>query len=482
MTPHDQEPGREGGQRGGRGGGRERRRDPRRQTVVLDVVGLTPRLLPHMPALRAVADEGFCSELRTVFPAITCPVQSSILTGAMPDEHGIVANGWFFRDAGEIFHWRQSNSLVHGDKLWAAGRRQDPDYRVANICWWYAMGMDVDVTVTPRPVYHYDGRKSQDCYAHPQAVHDELTATLGPFPLFSYWGPRAGIRSTEWIVRAAEHVLDTRRPDTLLVYAPHLDYGLQRFGPDGPEAVAAARAVDAALAPLLRRLRAEGSTVVALSEYGITAARRPVDVNRALRREGLLHVFTQQGMENLDPWTSAAFAVADHQVAHVYVRDPADIPRARDVLTALPGVDRVLDRDDQAALRIGHPRSGELIVLAEPDAWFTYYHWLDDDLAPDFARGVDIFRKAGYDPAELFLDPTDPTVKLRAAASLAKLKLGIRTSLQVIALDPSCVRGSHGRLPDEARDGPVLICSDPREGRDAYHVTEVKDLLLRLAR
>jgi predicted AlkP superfamily pyrophosphatase or phosphodiesterase len=451
------------------------------QTVVLDIVGLTPRVLQHMPALRAIAAAGFCAELGTVFPAITCPVQSSILTGTMPDEHGIVANGWFFRDAGEIFHWRQSNSLVRGDKLWAAGRRRDPDYRVGNICWWYAMGMDVDVTVTPRPVYHYDGRKSQDSYAHPQHVHDELTAALGPFPLFSYWGPRAGIASTRWIVRAAEHILDTRRPDTLLVYIPHLDYELQRHGPDGPRAAAAARAVDDVLGPLLRRLRAEGTTVVALSEYGITGARRPVDINRALRREGLLNVYTQQGMENLDPWTSPAFAVSDHQVAHVYVRDPADIPRTRDVIKALPGVDEVLDRGGQAALHIGHERSGELLAIAEPDAWFTYYYWLDDDLAPDFASGVDIFRKAGYDPAELFLDPTDPTVKLRAAVSVAKLKLGIRTSLQVVALDPAAVRGSHGRLPDDPRDGPLLICSDPEQGRERYHVTEVKDLLLRLA-
>jgi predicted AlkP superfamily pyrophosphatase or phosphodiesterase len=452
----------------------------RGRTVVLDVVGLTPRILEHMPALRAVAAEGFSAELTTVFPALTCPVQSSILTGSMPDEHGIVGNGWFFRDAGEIFHWRQSNSLVHGDKLWAAGRRADPDYRVGNICWWYAMGMDVDVTVTPRPVYHYDGRKSQDCYAHPQSVHDELTAALGPFPLFSYWGPGAGLASTQWIVRAAQHLLDTRAPDTLLVYLPHLDYELQRHGPDGPQAMAAARAVDDVIAPLLARLRAEGTTVVALSEYGITGARRPVDINRALRREGLLNVYVQQDMENLDPWTSAAFAVADHQVAHVYVRDPADIPRTREVVKSLPGVDRILDRGEQGALRIGHERAGELVAIAEPDAWFTYYYWLDDDLAPDFATGVEIFRKAGYDPAELFLDPTDPTVKVRAAVSLAKLKLGIRTSLQVVGLDPSCVSGSHGRLPDDPRDGPLLICSDPEQGRDRFHVTEVKDLLLRL--
>ncbi|HEV2779840.1 MAG TPA: nucleotide pyrophosphatase/phosphodiesterase family protein [Actinophytocola sp.] len=449
--------------------------------AVLNVVGLTPRLLEHMPNLRRVASDGFQSTLDTILPAVTCSVQSTLLTGALPREHGVVGNGWYFRDLGEVFLWRQHNALVGGEKLWDAARARKPDWRVANVCWWYAMGAATDLVVTPRPIYHADGRKSPDCYTRPPALHDELTAELGDFPLFTYWGPTAGIDSTEWIVAAARRILVRHPVDCLLVYLPHLDYDLQRFGPDGQEAVRAAREVDAAVAPLLADLRARDAITVVLSEYGITPVRRPVDVNRALRRAGLLEVYVQDGMELLDPWTSRAFAVADHQLAHVYVRDPSDVDRTRDVLAELPGVDEILDASGKAKHGLDHARSGELVAVAEPDSWFTYYYWLDDARAPDFARTVEIHRKPGYDPAELFFDPADRFAKARAGLALARKKLGLRYSMRVVPLDPSCVRGSHGRLPDDPADGPVLLCSDPAQARDRYAATEVKDLLLRLA-
>ncbi|MFD9741815.1 alkaline phosphatase family protein [Umezawaea sp. NPDC059074] len=443
--------------------------------LVLDVVGLTPKCLPHMPNLRKMAAPGFTAPLDTVFPAVTCTVQSTFLTGLPPRDHGIVGNGWYFRDLGEVFLWRQHNALVTGEKLWHA---TPPGTRVANVCWWYAMGAEVDLTVTPRPIYHADGRKSPDCYTWPPALHDSLTTKLGPFPLFHYWGPTASIASTKWIAQAAHHLLDTDHPDITLVYLPHLDYDLQRFGPDGPEAAAAATELDTVLAPLLNAAHAKGTTVVALSEYGITPTRHPIDINRALRREGLLTVHTQAGMEYLDPWTSRAFAVADHQIAHVYVKDPSDLPRVRDVLKSLPGVDQLLDHQGKAAFNVDHSRSGDLIAIATPDAWFTYYYWLDDTNAPDFARGVEIHRKPGYDPAELFFDPNDPWVKPRAALSLARKKLGLRYSMRAVPLDPTCVKGSHGRLPDGDEDAPLLLSSSPRFARDRVRATDVKQLLL----
>ncbi|SDP31481.1 Predicted pyrophosphatase or phosphodiesterase, AlkP superfamily [Actinopolyspora xinjiangensis] len=453
----------------------------RSRVLLLDVVGLTPRLLEHMPNLARTAERGFRAELRTVFPAVTCPVQSSLLTGSRPNGHGVVGNGWFFRDIGEIFFWRQYNGLVEGEKIWHAARESDPGYRVSNICWWYAMGMDVDETVTPRPVYHADGRKSPDCYTFPTALRDELTGEFGTFPLFNYWGPTASIDSSRWIAGATGHMLATRGSDLTMAYIPHLDYDLQRYGPDSERAATAAREVDGVLAPLLNRAEAEGTTVVALSEYGITAANRPVDINRALRRERLLHVHTQAGMEYLDPWSSRAFAVADHQAAHVYVRDRSDLARVRDVVASLPGVDEVLDGAGKARHGLDHERAGDLVAMAEPDAWFTYYYWLDDERAPDFATHVEIHRKPGYDPAELFMDPADSWVRLRAAAAVARKKLGMRYRMNVVPLDPSPVRGSHGRLPDTPSEGPVLLCSDPRFGEESYHVTEVKELLLRIA-
>jgi predicted AlkP superfamily pyrophosphatase or phosphodiesterase len=448
--------------------------------LVLDVVGLTPRLLTHMPRLRALASDGFQAALGTVLPAVTCSVQSTFLTGTPPSMHGVVGNGWYFRELGEVLLWRQHNKLVEAEKVWETARRTTPGYRAANLCWWYAMGATTDITLTPRPVYHADGRKTPDCYTVPASLRDDLTAELGPFPLFQYWGPTAGIQSSEWIGRAAARVITRDRPDLTLVYLPHLDYDLQRHGPAAPEAIAAARQVDRVAGELIEVARSREAAVVVLSEYGITDVSRPVDINRHLRRAGLLDVYTQAGMEYLDPWASRAFAVADHQVAHIYVRDAADLAAVRDLIAGVPGVDEVLDADGKAAVGLAHPRAGELVAVAERDAWFTYYYWLDDERAPDFARTVEIHRKPGYDPAELFMDPNDRFVKARAGVALARKTLGFRYTMNVVPLDPRPVRGSHGRLPDDPSDGPVLICSDPAAARDRVAATDVKDLLLEL--
>lgn len=449
--------------------------------LVLDVVGLTPRLLEHMPHLAALARTGSRANLDTVLPAVTCTAQSTFLTGTTPAEHGIVGNGWYFRELGDILLWRQHNGLVTGDKLWDAARRTHPGYTVANICWWYAMGADTDITVTPRPVYYADGRKEPDCYTRPPALHDELTAAFGTFPLFHFWGPGADLVSSRWIADATRHIVRTRTPDLALCYLPHLDYDLQRYGPDDPRSHRAAAELDAVLAPLLDDARAEKRTVVVLSEYGITPVDRPVHINRALRGAGLLEVHTQDGMEYLDPMASRAFAVADHQIAHIYVRRPEDLEATRAALAGLPGLDVLLDDEGKKAHHLDHPRSGELVALAEPDAWFTYYYWLDDARAPDFAPLVEIHRKPGYDPVELFMDPLDPYVKVKAATALARKKLGMRYRMAVVPLDASPVRGSHGRLPERDEDGPLLICSAPHAVGDRIAATDVKSLLLALA-
>jgi len=448
--------------------------------LVVDLVGLTPDLLTHMPRLRRVADAGSQATLEPILPAVTCSVQSTFLTGQPPSGHGAVGNGWYFRELGEVFLWRQHNKLVEGEKVWETIRREHPDYTVANVCWWYAMGMTTDYIVTPRPIYYADGKKAPDCYTRPVELHDELVGALGEFPLFTYWGPTAAITSSEWIIAATRRLMP--RSDLTLCYVPHLDYDLQRFGPDSPEARQAARDVDAALAPLLDDAERLGATVLVLSEYGITAADQPVDVNRMLRRAGLLEVYTQDGMEYLDPWASRAFAVADHQVAHVYVDDPADLERVRSLCADLPGVDEVLDREAQAAYGLDHERSGDLVLVADETAWFTYYYWLDDARAPDFAKGVEIHRKPGYDPAELFFDPEDRAVKLKAGLTLARKMAGLRYAMKVVPLDPSPVRGTHGRLPTDPAGGPMLVCSRPGAVEGSVPATDVRDLLLRLAR
>lgn len=457
-----------------------------RRLLVLDVVGLTPRLLAHMPNLRELAETGDRAPLRTVLPAVTCAAQSTFLTGALPAEHGIVGNGWYFREQGEVLLWRQHNGLVGGDKLWDAARRVHPGYTVTNVCWWYAMGADTDITVTPRPVYYADGRKEPDCYTRPTTLRDELTGKFGTFPLFHFWGPGADLSSSRWIIDATRHLMRTRPTDLTLCYLPHLDYDLQRYGPDDPRSHAAATALDTALVPLLDEARAAGATIVALSEYGITRVSRTVDINRALRRAGLLEVHTQDGMEYLDPgppapspWPTTSWRTSTSAAPATW-----ETAAVREVLAGLPGIAELLDDEGKKAHGLDHPRSGELVAVAEPDAWFTYYYWLDDARAPDFARLVEIHRKPGYDPAELFMDPEDPYVRLRAGAALARKKLGMRYRMAVVPLDPSPVRGSHGRLPDREEDGPVLICSRPgalrADGRPV-EATAVKPLLLRLA-
>ena len=454
--------------------------------LLLDVVGLTARTLAHMPRLRNMASAGAQSQLGTILPAVTCSVQSTILTGRMPAEHGIVGNGWYFRDQGDVHLWRQHNALVQGEKVWETARRARHDFTAANIGWWYAMGASTDITVTPRPIYHADGRKSPDCYVRPPALHDELTGAFGEFPLFQYWGPTASIRSSQWIVDSTRKIMRESRSDLVMAYVPHLDYDLQRFGPESPQADRAAAELDAVLAPLLDDALAAGVTVIALAEYGIESANRPVDINRVLRTEGLLEVYTQQGREQLDPWTSRALAVADHQVAHVYIADPSDINRVRDLLKRLPGVDEVLDRSEQAKYGIDHERSGELVVIAEPGAWFTYYFWLDDEKAPEYARGVSIHSKPGYDPAELFLNPADKFAKAKAGMGLVKKKLGLRYAMNVVPLDPSIVLGTHGRLPESAADSPLLLCSDAdlpfwETASETVPATNVRDLILQAA-
>ncbi len=448
-------------------------------TVVLDVVGLTPALLAHAPNLLALARSGAVRPLATVLPAVTTTVQSTMLTGLAPRDHGIVANGWYFRDLAEIWLWRQSNRLVQGEKVWDAARRRDPSFTCAKLFWWYNMYAGVDFAVTPRPMYLADGRKLPDIHTHPAGLRDELQTALGQFPLFRFWGPGADIESTRWIARSAEQVIERQQPTLTLVYLPHLDYDLQRLGPNHPAIPAQVAAVDALCAPLLEQARKRGGHVVVLSEYGITEVSRPVHINRALRAGGWLKVRTERGLEHLDAGASDAFAVADHQIAHIYVARPELIPEVGACVAALPGVETVLDQAGKRAAGIDHPRSGELVAVAAADSWFTYYHFLDDARAPDFARTVEIHRKPGYDPAELFFDRSIRSPKLAVASRLGRRMLGQRTLMDVIGLDATIVRGSHGRPTDRADDGPLVISSAPEllaEG--PLPAAAVKQLLL----
>lgn len=453
--------------------------------VLINVVGLTQEMLgPNTPNLKALADEGFSRPMGTVLPAVTCSAQATMLTGLMPSQHGIVANGWYFRDLAEVLFWRQSNRLVQGERIWQAGRSRDPAYTTAKMFWWYNMYADVEWSVTPRPSYPADGRKVFDSYSHPPELRHQLQDKYGVFPLLKFWGPGADISSSRWIAEASVDVLQQHRPSLLLVYLPHLDYNLQRLGPQDPRIEEDIRQVDAEAGKLIQAAREQEAEVVVVSEYAITQATTPVHINRGLREAGYLMVRREPlGWETLDAGASRAFAVSDHQVAHVYVRDAKDVAAVAELLAKTAGIERVLDDEGKREMGLDHERSGELVAIAAPGAWFTYYFWLDDDLAPDYARTVDIHRKPGYDPVELLVDPDLKFPKLRIARRLAQKLLGFRYYMDVISLDASLVKGSHGRLPTpgkEDSEAPVLISSSRKIERDDIPLTMVKQMVLDL--
>jgi predicted AlkP superfamily pyrophosphatase or phosphodiesterase len=429
-----------------------------KRTAVLNVVGLTPKLVgPSATRLSTWAQNAARTFIKPAFPAVTCTAQSDYLTGVYPTAHGIVGNGWYFADECEIRFWKQSNKLVQAPKIWERARAIDPSFTCANLFWWYNMYSSADYSVTPRPMYPADGRKLPDVYTAPGDLRTELQTKLGTFPLFNFWGPRASIESTKWIAESAKHVEQKFSPTLTLVYLPHLDYNLQRIGPSSPAALADVQQVDEVCGDLIAFYESRGVQVIVLSEYGLTDVSRPIHLNRRFREHGLIAVRDELGLEVLDPGASAAFAVADHQVAHVYVNDAAQRGKVRDVIEKTPGVDVVLDDVGKAGRNIDHARSGDFIAVADRDAWFTYYYWLDDQRAPDYARTVDIHRKPGYDPVELFLDPAIRMPALTVGWKLAKKTLGFRMLMDVIPLDATLVKGSHGRSDAPNDDGPFVM-------------------------
>ena len=453
------------------------------KTLVLLIVGLTERLLgKDTPNLSALVKRGGMRPLRTVVPAVTCTVQSTLLTGLSPCDHGAVANGWYFREQAEVWLWRQSNRLIAGEKIWEKGKKLDAAFTCANMFWWYNMYSTVDISATPRPMYPADGRKLPDHYAEPPQLRDELNSILGTFPLFKFWGPMTSIEASRWIARATQHVRRTRQPTLTLCYLPHLDYGLQKWGPDpdDPRVVQDLRDIDSVAGELIEEAESNGDHIVVVSEYGIVPVREAVHINRALRQAGLVRVRNEIDRELLDVGASKAFAMADHQIAHVYLQHAADSRSIKGLLESLDGVAHVLDEEGKRAMGLDHPRSGDLVALSARDRWFSYYWWLDDAKAPDFARTVDIHRKPGYDPMELFLDPAISLPMLKVARRLLARKLGFRNLLDVTPIKGTgLVKGSHGLVTELPEDGPLIISSAPDllpEG--SMDATAFKDLIL----
>jgi predicted AlkP superfamily pyrophosphatase or phosphodiesterase len=460
------------------------------RTAVINVVGLTEALIgEHTPRLADFVKRGRLARVAPTFPAVTCSAQSTYLTGKLPSDHGIVGNGWYNRELAEVQFWKQSNRVVEGKKIWEHLRERSSLFTCAKLFWWFNMYSTADWSITPRPMYPADGRKIFDIYTWPYSIRNEIKCDLGGFPFPTFWGPAAGGRTPQgapdaasiWIAASANWIEKEYHPTLNLIYLPHLDYNLQRFGPqipltrppatlspsdgerDGvrgsyklnPAIIPDLRAIDAIVGDLIDFFRSQSVQVVLLSEYGITNVNRPVHLNRLFRQHGWLTVKEELGLELLGAGASKVFAVADHQVAHIYLNDDSLEKSVRQLLEEFAVT--ILGKSEKAAAGIDHPRAGDLIAVADENSWFTYYYWLDDARAPDFARTVDIHRKPGYDPVELFLDPQLKLPKLKIAWRLLQKKLGFRMLMDVIPLDASLVKGSHGRRPANSADWPVII-------------------------
>jgi predicted AlkP superfamily pyrophosphatase or phosphodiesterase len=441
------------------------------KTVVIDIVGLSSSLIgEHTPFLKKYCDSKKLQTIQPMLPAVTTSVQSTYVTGKWPSEHGIVGNGWYDRMDCEIKFWKQSNKLVLGEKIWDRAKQQDTSFTASKMFWWYNMYSTADFSVTPRPNYLADGRKTPDCYSHPADLRDYLQKELGQFPLFQFWGPGASIVSTKWIADASMLTDDKYDPTLTLIYLPHLDYCLQKSGQDFSKISKDLNEIDAVVEGLVNFYNKKGARIILLSEYGITNVHQPVHLNRVLRQHDLLEIRVERGLELLDAGASKAFAVADHQVAHIYINDSSVTNKVRNIIEQVPGVELVLDKEAQKNYHIDHERAGDLVVMADEKSWFTYYFWMDDTLAPDYARSVDIHKKPGYDPVEMFM-----TSKARAAYKLLRKKAGLRYVMDVIPLDATLIKGSHGRLEKNTSFHPVLITDDLY--KDSVQATEVYDVI-----
>jgi predicted AlkP superfamily pyrophosphatase or phosphodiesterase len=439
------------------------------RTAVINVVGLTGSMLgANTPHLLSFQKSGVKAAIDPVLPAVTCTAQSTYLTGGLPSQHGIVGNGWYNRELAEVQFWKQSNHLVEGRKLWEELRELNPGFTCAKVFWWYNMYSTADYTITPRPMYPADGRKVFDIYTSPGSIRTEIKKDLGEFPFPTFWGPAAGISSPQggpdaasrWIAESAKWIENKYQPGLSLVYLPHLDYNLQRLGPKDPAIANDLKAVDAIAGELIQFFQKRSIRVVIVSEYGITPVDTPIHLNRLLRKEKWITTREELGLEILDCGASRSFAVADHQVAHVYLNDRSITKAARVLIEKQEGVSEVFSKEEAKAIGLNHPRAGDLIVFAKENAWFTYYYWLNDAVAPDFARCVDIHRKPGYDPVELFLDPRLTFPKLRIASKLLRKKLGFRMLMDLIPLDATLVKGSHGARPENPEDHPVIMSQE----------------------
>lgn len=410
--------------------------------ILLSIPGLRKKDLDQMPNLQQLCADGDSIPLAASFPAVTCPVQANMTTGKLPNEHGVVANGFFWREKSEIEMWTAWNEVIESPQIWDKLHEHDPS--ITSAAWFPLLvkGSGVDYVCTPAPIHNPDGTESMWCQTRPEDFYQTLLDDLGHFPLHHFWGPIAGIQGSAWIVDSACKAAKEFTPNFFYIYLPHLDYAAQKNGPDSPEAMKALADLDAEIGKLVGGVQAAYGDAEPLwlvaSEYAIVPVDHVAYPNRILRDAGLLEIVTdEEGRETLDYANCQAWAMVDHQFAQVFVKDrnPAIIEQVTKLFQGQSGIAQVIFGEERSICNLAHERAGDVILISEPNSWQAYYWWKDDAAAPAFARNVDIHQKPGYDPVELFFDP----------------------KTKGIPLDATLVKGSHGApVLSEAQNGVLL--------------------------
>jgi hypothetical protein len=432
--------------------------------ILLSVPGLRKQDLALMPNLSELVSKGDCADLVPSFPGVTCTVQANMTTGLMPNEHGVIANGFFYRDTNQIEMWISPNSCIQKPQLWDLIHKHNPNLTAAAWFGLHTIGAGADVICWPAPKHNPDGTESIWCYSKPEPLYPELMKKLGHFPLHHFWGPFANIKSTEWIVNSAIIAAEKFRPNLFYAYLSHLDYTAQKDGPDSPSAIQAVRELDNQIGKLIDGFEKvyDGTNLLWLvaSEYVITPVSHVTYPNRVLREAGLLSVRIESGKEHLDFANSKAWAMVDHQFSHVFVKDhePSAIQKVRKLFDGHEGISEVLSHNELSRYELDHTLSGDVVLISSPESWQAYYWWLDDAVAPPFARTVDIHQKPGYDPVEMFWD-------------------GVNKG---IPLDATLVKGSHGAPARSADQRGVLLSSERGVFVEQPQAdTDVADIVLR---
>jgi predicted AlkP superfamily pyrophosphatase or phosphodiesterase len=427
-----------------------------------------------LPKLREMTRRGEQATLLASFPAVTCPVQANMTTGKLPSEHGVIANGFYWRDKQHVEMWTAWNDCIQSPQIWDILHQHDPELKTAVWFPLHSKGCHADLICTPAPIHNPDGSESLWCYTRPTEMYGELRDKLGHFPLQHFWGPMANIKSSAWIIDSAIVAAKEQQPDFFYIYLPHLDYAAQKFGPDSAEAAKSLTELDAEIGKLFTSFAEaytpaapEGQTAAAAdpvyvvaSEYAIVPVDHVTYPNRVLREAGLLKVREEEGLELLDLAASKAWAMVDHQLSHIFTdpNDAATSEAVRKLFTGQNGIAEVLTGDELSRYHLNHDRSGQVVLVSAPNSWQAYYWWTDDARAPKFARTVDIHRKPGYDPVELFFDPATRSIPLNA----------------------NLVRGSHGAPVENENQRGVVLTSHPEMlNSQLLKDTQVFEIVLR---